>query len=70
MDHAKFKRLALVSGIDIRHTEEHAGEEFEDQLATFAELIVLKCVGIIEEQSKDAIRNKTYMGDAGTSSPI
>ena len=49
MDYSKFKKFTLEAGIDIRHIEKHADEEFGVQLATFAELIVKECVTKVAE---------------------
>jgi hypothetical protein len=42
----RIRELARKAGIDIRHVKKHADEEFGDQLATFAELIVKECITV------------------------
>jgi hypothetical protein len=63
------RKLAASAGIDIRHIEKHADEEFADNLEKFAKLLIEECMGkmsveFIEHSMIDvAITNTTeYFG--------
>lgn len=42
------KWIDEVSGIDVRHIEKHADEDFRQRLEEFAELIVRECAAVAE----------------------
>jgi hypothetical protein len=44
----RLKALASSAGIDVRHIEKHADEEFRDQLAMFADLIIKECADLVQ----------------------
>lgn len=54
----RFKALASDAGIDIRHIEKHADEEFGDELEKFAQLIVDECARMCWSVSE--AENKGY----------